>query len=57
MNSITFELTITGLDAGTQPDDEECENVCECVKDALGFPDDLEVTAKVIRREAKAAAS
>ena len=48
--SITFELTVVGLDAGHMSDTNECENICECVLDALGYPEGLEVTAIVLRR-------
>jgi hypothetical protein len=51
MSSITFEVTVTGLDAGDRSDGDECENIVDCVLDALGYPDGLTVTAKVLRRE------
>lgn len=49
--SITFELTVSGLDAGHMSDSDEEENICECVKDALGYPERLTITARVIRRQ------
>jgi hypothetical protein len=48
--SITFELTVTGLDAGTRSDADEEENIAECVLDALGYPNGLTVAAKVLHR-------
>jgi hypothetical protein len=64
MSRITFELTVESADSGTPiifklrvespgtaSDAEEVENICNCALDALGFPNNVEVTARVVARK------
>ena len=42
---------IEAHDAGDRSDADEEDNVAECILEALGYPETVKVTAKVIRRE------
>ncbi len=54
MKTITFRIMVSGLDAGDRSDADEEENIADCILDALGYPEGLTVTAKVLHRRGAA---
>jgi hypothetical protein len=54
MFRIVFEVAVEqAKDACPMTDAEEEDNLVSCILDALGFPESVKVTAKLLRREEK----
>jgi len=51
VSKIVFEVEMEAKDACDMKDAEAADNVCDLILDALGFPDGVKVSAKVLRRE------